>query len=243
MKHQDRFTIVGGGLAGSLMAIYLGRAGYAVEVYERRPDPRQAGADAGRSINLAISTRGLYALEQVGLRDAVLAMAVPMRGRMIHSLTGDLTFQPYGTRDQAINSVSRAGLNQLLLNAAERAGPVPIHFDQRCDEVDLETGTLAFVSPGGERRTVETGTILGADGAFSAVRSQMQRRERFNYSQEYLAHGYKELYIPPAPGGGFQLEPNALHIWPRGGFMMIALPNADGSFTCTLFWAFQGAVS
>lgn len=240
MTRPDQFTIVGGGLAGSLMAIYLGRAGNPVEVYERRPDPRLAGADAGRSINLAISTRGLYALEQVGLRDAVLAMAVPMRGRMIHSATGELTFQPYGTRDQAINSVSRAGLNQVLLDAAEHSTRQPITFGQRCEEIDFEKRIITFASASGEPHSVECGTIIGADGAFSAVRSQMQRRERFNYSQEYLAHGYKELYIPPASAGGFRMEPNALHIWPRGGFMMIALPNFDGSFTCTLFWAFEG---
>jgi kynurenine 3-monooxygenase len=238
---SDRFTVIGGGLAGSLMAIYLGRRGHPVSVYERRPDPRLAGAEAGRSINLAISTRGLYALEQVGLRDKVLAMAVPMRGRMIHDTVGKLTFQPYGTRDQAINSVSRGGLNQLLLDAAEAvAGPVV--FQHRLEAMELETGKLTFSSPSGLSE-VESRAVVGADGAFSAVRAQMQRRERFNYSQEYLAHGYKELYIPPASGGGFRMEPNALHIWPRGGFMMIALPNFDGSFTCTLFWAFQGANS
>ncbi len=235
---EDRFTIIGGGLAGSLMAVYLGRRGYDVQVFERRPDPRRAGAEGGRSINLAISTRGLHALEQVGLRDQVLAMAVPMRGRMIHALDGELTFQPYGTRDQAINSVSRGGLNQLLLDAAEKtAGPV--QFQHRLEEMDLETKTLTFATPT-TSSVVDGGVVIGADGAFSAVRSQLQRRERFDYSQEYLAHGYKELYIPPASGGGFRMEPNALHIWPRGGFMMIALPNFDGSFTCTLFWAFEG---
>jgi kynurenine 3-monooxygenase len=238
---SNQFTVIGGGLAGSLMAIYLGRRGQTVKVYERRPDPRLAGAEAGRSINLAISTRGLYALEQVGLRDKVLAMAVPMRGRMIHDTSGKLTFQPYGTRDQAINSVSRGGLNQLLLDAAEEtAGPVI--FQHRLEEMELDTARLTFSSPAGPVQ-VDGGTVVGADGAFSAVRTQLQRRERFNYSQEYLAHGYKELYIPPASAGGFRMEPNALHIWPRGGFMMIALPNFDGSFTCTLFWAFQGANS
>jgi kynurenine 3-monooxygenase len=237
----DGYTIVGAGLAGSLMALLLGRDGYQVDIYERRPDPRLAGADVGRSINLAISARGLHALDQVGLKDEILSMAVPMRGRMIHDTAGHLTFQAYGTRDQAINSVSRAGLNIALLNAASRLHLVQMHFGQRCTDIDLGREQLEFTSPEGELSRVHAGdTIIAADGAFSAVRSQLQKRELFDYSQSYLAHGYKELYIPPKPSGGFQLEPNALHIWPRGGFMMIALPNMDGSFTCTLFWAFEG---
>ena len=226
------------------MALLLGRDGYQVDVYERRPDPRRAGAEAGRSINLAISARGLHALDQVGLKDEILAMAVPMRGRMIHDGSGNLTFQAYGTRHQAINSVSRAGLNIALLNAASRLPQVRMHFGLRCTGIDLERTQLEFTSQEGDlSRVYAADTIIGADGAFSAIRSQMQQRELFDYSQSYLAHGYKELYIPPKPGGGFQMEPNALHIWPRGGFMMIALPNQDGSFTCTLFWAFEGGNS
>ena len=237
------FSVVGAGLAGSLMAILLGRAGHRVQVLERRLDPRRAGADLGRSINLAISTRGLHALEQVGLKDEVLASAVPMRGRMIHSPTGELAFQPYGTGGQAINSVNRAGLNMLLLEAAERQAHLTIEFDRRLGSIDLERNTLELTSRSGETVTLPAGTIIGTDGAFSAVRGQLQIRDRFSYAQTYLAHGYKELYIPPGPGGGFQMEPNALHIWPRGGYMMIALPNQDGSFTCTLFWAFEGSNS
>lgn len=237
------FTVIGAGLAGSLMAIFLGRAGHRVQVFERRLDPRRAGAEGGRSINLAISTRGLHALEQVGLKDQVLSNAVPMRGRMIHSPTGELTFQPYGTGGQAINSVSRAGLNLMLLEAAERQAHLTIGFDQRLGSIDFDRGTLEFTSRAGEVTTAPAGAIVGTDGAFSAVRGQLQIRDRFSYSQSYLAHGYKELYIPPGPGGSFQMEPNALHIWPRGGYMMIALPNQDGSFTCTLFWAFEGANS
>ena len=235
---QPDFSVIGAGLAGSLMAIFLGRAGHAVRVYERRPDPRTAGAEGGRSINLAISARGLHALEQVGLKDQVLRGAVPMRGRMIHSPTGDLAFQPYGTSGQAINSVSRAGLNLLLLEAAEREARLEVLFNHRLNAVDFERGTLQFTT---QPEPVASGTIIGADGAFSAVRGQFQFRDRFSYSQSYLEHGYKELYIPPGPGGSFQMEPNALHIWPRGGYMMIALPNQDGSFTCTLFWPFEGA--
>jgi kynurenine 3-monooxygenase len=235
---QPDFSVIGAGLAGSLMAIFLGRAGHAVRVYERRPDPRTAGAEGGRSINLAISARGLHALEQVGLKEQVLRGAVPMRGRMIHSPTGNLAFQPYGTSGQAINSVSRAGLNLLLLEAAEREARLEVLFNHRLNAVDFERGTLQFIT---QPDPVVSGTIIGADGAFSAVRGQFQFRDRFSYSQSYLAHGYKELYIPPGPGGSFQMEPNALHIWPRGGYMMIALPNQDGSFTCTLFWPFEGA--
>ena len=235
---QPDFSVIGAGLAGSLMAIFLGRAGHAVRVYERRPDPRTTGAEGGRSINLAISARGLHALEQVGLKDQVLRSAVPMRGRMIHSPTGALAFQPYGTTGQAINSVSRAGLNLLLLETAEREAHLKVLFDHRLSGVDFERGTLHFTT---QTEPVASGSIIGADGAFSAVRGQFQFRDRFSYSQSYLEHGYKELYIPPGPGGSFQMEPNALHIWPRGGYMMIALPNQDGSFTCTLFWPFEGA--
>jgi kynurenine 3-monooxygenase len=234
------FSVIGAGLAGSLMALFLGRAGHRVQVYERRADPRTAGAEGGRSINLAISARGLHALEQVGLRDKVLSGAVPMKGRMIHSPTGELTFQPYGAAGQAINSVSRAGLNLLLLEAAEKQAHLEVKFGHRLGRIDFERATLEFTSPTGSPVSAEAGTIIGTDGAFSAVRGQLQFRDRFSYSQSYLAHGYKELYIPPASGGGFQLEPNALHIWPRGSFMMIALPNQDGSFTCTLFWPFEG---
>ena len=243
MNERPDFTVVGAGLAGSLMAVFLGRAGHRVQVFERRPDPRSAGAEGGRSINLAISTRGLHALEQVGLRELVLANAVPMRGRMIHSPAGELAFQPYGTSGQAINSVSRAGLNAMLLEAAEQQTHLRVAFDHRLETIDFERGTLHFSSRSSTTITAPSGTIIGTDGAFSAVRGQLQIRDRFSYSQDYLPHAYKELYIPPGPGGSFQMEPNALHIWPRGGYMMIALPNQDGSFTCTLFWPFEGANS
>jgi kynurenine 3-monooxygenase len=159
---------------------------------------------------------------------------------MIHSPTGALAFQPYGTSGQAINSVSRAGLNMMLLEAAEQQAHLRIAFDHRLEGIDFERGTMSFSSRSGGTATALSGSIIGADGAFSAVRRQLQVRDRFSYSQNYLAHGYKELYIPPGPDGRFQMEPNALHIWPRGGYMMIALPNQDGSFTCTLFWPFEG---
>lgn len=240
----DRYTVVGAGLAGSLMAVLLARLGHEVEVFDRRPDPRRKGAEAGRSINLAISARGLHAMERAGIAEEILAMAIPMRGRMIHPVRGPVAFQPYGTAGQAINSVSRADLNIALLNAAEREQGVRLTFGERCRRVDLHRGELVLEQEQtGTVRTVEAGIIVGADGAWSAVRNRMQRMDRFDYQQSWLSHGYKELYIPPADGGGFRMERHALHIWPRGGYMMIALPNADGSFTCTLFWPFEGPAS
>ncbi len=243
MATSDRtFTVFGAGLAGSLMAIYLARAGHRVHLYERRPDPRTASAERGRSINLALSTRGIDALERIGLAEEVLASAIPMPGRMIHSPSGELTFQQYA-RDgkQAINSVSRAGLNEILISAADREENVEIHFDARCTGVDFDSGEASVLDgASGQTRSVPTNHIIGADGAFSGVRSSMQRRDRFSYSQDYLTHGYKELTIPAGEGGSFAIEKQALHIWPRGTYMMIALPNADGSFTCTLFWPFEG---
>jgi len=239
---RERFTVVGGGLGGALMAIYLGRAGYEVEVVERRGDPRAGPAREGRSINLAISVRGLHALGQVGLAGEILEMAIPMRGRMMHSPRGALRFQPYGTRkDQVINSVSRSGLNAVLLNAAEKLPNVRIRFGARCTGVDLEKGVVSFVDEiTGEAGTSPEAAVIGADGAFSAVRQQMQTLEGFRHEQAPLAHGYKELTIPAGSEGAFVLERNALHIWPRGESMMIALPNRDGSFTCTCFWPLEG---
>lgn len=241
------FTIFGAGLAGPLMAVFLARRGHRVELYERRADPRLGSTERGRSINLALSTRGIDALARVGLAEGVLATAIPMRGRMIHPPEREprLTLLPY-SRDPAhcINSVSRGGLNITLLNAAESLPGVRVHFGVRCLGMDFETGRAEAIDVAtGARRMIETETVIAADGAFSGVRSSMQIRDRFDYSQMYLPHGYKELTIPPAApgsGGGFRMEPNALHIWPRGTYMMIALPNQDGSFTCTLFWPFEG---
>jgi len=249
MNHSrsQHFTIFGAGLSGALMAVYLARRGHKVDLFERRSDPRVGEPERGRSINLALSTRGLDALARVGLADEVMATAIPMRGRMIHPRMKDppLVFQPYSKDAKlAINSVSRGGLNMTLLNAAEREAGVRIHFAQRCLGVDFETGRAEVLDQSGGAngavRWVETETIIAADGAFSGVRSSMQKRDRFDYSQSYLPHGYKELTIPGAAGGGHRIEKNALHIWPRGTYMMIALPNQDGSFTCTLFWPFEG---
>ena len=235
-------TIVGAGLGGALMAVFLGRAGHRVRVYDRRPDPRKGGLGRGRSINLAISTRGLAALEHVGLDKKLLEVAIPMRGRMVHALDGGLTFQPYGHEAQhVIHSVSRGGLNRLLVEAAEAMPNVEVRFGRRCVDVDLETAACVFTDiDTGASDSVAADLVIGADGAFSEVRQAMQQTDRFEYAQTYLEHGYKELTIPAAERGGFRMEPNALHIWPRGGFMMIALPNVDGSYTCTCFWPFAG---
>jgi kynurenine 3-monooxygenase len=234
---QRPVAIVGAGLAGALFACYLGRAGKRVQVFEKRSDPRLGPSDRGRSINLALSVRGIHALREVGLADEVLKQSVLMRGRMIHARDGKLTFQPYGKDDsEALNSVSRAGLNRLLIEEAAKHTTVQLFFDHKCAGLDAAAGTVDFHS--GTHANAEA--VIGADGAYSAVRSALQHREGFNFSQDYLTHGYKELTIPAGPGGEHRIEKNALHIWPRGNFMMIALPNLDGSFTCTLFWPFEG---
>ena len=240
-----RCTLIGGGLAGGLLAVYLARAGLDVDLYEMRPDPASGQAVRGRSINLAISVRGIHALQEIGLADEILKLAVPMRGRMIHPVTGDLHFQPYDKDpSRHINSISRADLNGALLEAAKRCPNARLHFDWKCVEVDLERpGARLVHTQTREERQTDTPVVIGIDGAWSAVRRSMQRLDRFNYSQHYLRHGYKELSIPANAGGGFAMEPNALHIWPRRSYMMIALPNADGSFTCTLFFPHEGAES
>lgn len=224
-------AIVGAGLTGSLLACYLARRGLPVTLYERRPDPRTGAAERGRSINLAISARGLDALERIGLAGQVMADALPMRGRMIHPVAGELNFQPYSAAgDRSINSISRGALNNALLDAAEKAPGVEIRFDHRLTGLD----PMAFDTPDGEV-TAEADVVLGADGAGSAVRAALVRAGRITETVDLLGHGYKELTIPAADGE-FALDPGALHIWPRGTSMMIALPNPDRSFTCTLFW-------
>lgn len=240
MKNKP-VAIVGAGLAGSLMAALLGERGYEVTVFEMRGDPRRTQVPRGRSINLAISTRGLTALRRIGLDTEILKSGVPMKGRMIHSAAGKTTFQAYDRTGQAINSVSRGDLNIALIEAAEQHASVEFLFDHRLKRFDLDDQVLEFEL--GDPVTVESyraGVVIGADGGFSSVRRPMLRTDGFSYSQDYLEHGYKELTIPAGAGGAYELEKNALHIWPRGGYMMIALPNADGSFTCTLFWPMTG---
>ncbi len=245
MQGNERVTVVGAGLVGSLLSLYLARRGFQVEVLERRPDMRREVVDAGRSINLAISTRGLYALRQVGLEEEALRHAIPMRGRMIHPVRGELAFQPYGKDDsQHINSLSRAWLNQFLMTQAEATDRVRIRFRQRVSGIDFESGTLTVHDDAtGTTRTEATAALFGTDGANSVVRQAMVQRPGYTASQEQLSHGYKELTIPAGPEGAWRMEKHALHIWPRGSYMLIALPNLDGSFTCTLFLPFQGPVS
>jgi kynurenine 3-monooxygenase len=252
----ERVAIVGAGLAGCLLATLLGRRGIPVTLYERRPDPRVAGPERGRSINLALSARGLEALDQVGLRAQALDRALPMHGRMVHSAAGEQSFRPYSADGgQAINSISRAELNAALLDAAARTPGVSLRFSSRLRDLDLATGVLRFGTgpgpdsgsgpgsdlgpgsgsgPGSEEAKADI--VLAADGAYSVARRAVTFRPGFSYRQDYLEHGYKELTIPATPSGDFALDPNALHIWPRGSSMMIALPNLDRSFTCTLFW-------
>jgi kynurenine 3-monooxygenase len=237
-------TILGGGLVGCLLSIYLAQRGHQIQIVERRSDPRKLPWDAGRSINLALSDRGWNALEGVGLADRVRQTGIPMYGRMMHSPEGKLTYQPYGEEGQAIYSVSRSKLNEVLMELAEERENIRILFNEKCTEVDLEHASVTL-------ENLETGSysilngdlVFGADGVFSSVRGAMQRTNRFNYSQEYIEHGYKELTIPALPGGSWAMDKNALHIWPRGSFMMIALPNLDGSFTGTLFFPFEGELS
>jgi len=255
---RPRVLIVGAGLVGALLAHELGARGYPVLLVERRGDPRARGAIAGRSINLAISVRGFHALDRAGLGDRVRERAIRMPGRMIHPRHGDAFFQPY-SRDptRAIHSVSRSRLNMLLIEAAAALPTVELRFDRRALDVDFKRPQVTFrhEAPGAAAatETIDADMVIAADGAYSAIRAVMQRNERFDYQQSFLGHGYKELSIPAlaedadgsalAPHAPFALEPHALHIWPRGGSMMIALPNPDGSFTCTLFWPFGSTAS
>jgi kynurenine 3-monooxygenase len=236
-----KFVLVGSGLAGGLLAAYLGRRGFEVDLYERRADPREGNIVGGRSINLAISTRGIHALEQIGIAGKALRPAIPMRGRMIHDKSGALHFAPYDVDPKkCINSIGRASLNTAVIEAAQRYPNVRVHFNHKCTDVNLAEPICHLENETG-KLTVRGDAVIGVDGAFSAVRASMQRNiDNFQYDESYLAHGYKELTIPPAPDGSWRIEKNALHIWPRKSFMMIALPNPDGSFTCTLFWEFEG---
>ncbi len=240
MKKPEHIIILGAGLVGSLLAVYLLKRGYRVTLYERRPDMRKVQIPAGRSINLALSDRGWRALEGVNLAEDIRRIGIPMKGRMIHPQQGKIYFQPYGKEGQAIYAVSRGILNCTLLDLAEKAG-AGIIFNQRCTSVDLANNTAKFQhSETNETSEAKADLIFGADGAYSAARLQLQFTDRYNYSQSYLEHGYKELMFTANADGTHQLEKYALHIWPRGGYMLIALPNLDGTFTVTLFFPFKG---
>lgn len=237
---MKKATIVGGGLVGSLLACYLSKRGFGVEVYERRNDPRGADAERGRSINLALSNRGWRALEKVGLAEKVKPIAIPMKGRFLHNIDGSTAFLPYSTDGQAIYSVSRGDLNRIMIEEADAFKEVDFYFNQRCANIDFGKNEIEFTHVKTGEKTAKTAEIIfGTDGAFSEVRNRMQHTSGFNFSQTYETYAYKELHIPDL-NGEWQLEKNALHIYPRGSFMMIALPNMDGSFTVTLFAPLEG---
>ena len=236
---KQKVIVIGAGLAGSLLAIYLAKRGIATDVYESRGDMRKTETVAGRSINLALSNRGIAALKEIGLDEYMLAEAVPMHGRMIHAVDGQTKLLPYSGRSgEFINSISRAGLNIALMNEAEKSADVKFYFNEKCVDYDCQSGETKFESG----KIVKGDTLIATDGAGSKVRDAMLHGgvPRFNFSQQWLEHGYKELHIPPDDDGDFMMEKNALHIWARRAFMMIALPNFDGSFTCTLFLAHAG---
>lgn len=247
-RDTPEITLVGAGLAGSLLAIFLARRGHRVTLLERRLDPRKTGPSGGRSINLALANRGIVALEEVGVMESLRSVLIPMAGRMLHDEEGRLRLIPYGNKPhEVIESVSRGGLNTLLLDAAESTGRVTIRFGETVCGVDFDERQVRFLA--GENREPQTmpyDVLIGTDGSASAVRAAILERSGGRLAEEPLGHGYKELTIPASDAGGsgvggrFRMEKNALHIWPRGEFMLIALPNVDGSFTATLFLPNQG---
>lgn len=241
MAEEKKATIIGAGLVGSLWAVYLSKAGYKVTIYERRSDIRKAEISAGKSINLALSVRGWTALDKVGVGDEIRKIAIPMHGRVMHDLEGNLAYQPYGKDGEAIFSVSRGKINATMMDIAEKHGQATIHYMHTCEGVNTDTGEATLLNQTtGETITVKSDIVFAADGAFSNVRHHsFQRKSRFSYSQNYIADGYRELLLPANPDGSYQMDKNALHIWPRGRFMMIALPNEDGSFTGTLFMPYE----
>ena len=244
MKTEENILIIGAGLCGSLLALRLGQRGYNVRVMERRSDLRKEDISAGRSINLALSNRGIKALKMVGLENKVKSLCIPMYGRMLHDKSGNTKLSKYSGRDgEYINSISRELLTALLIDEAEALKNVSFEFHQKCDAVDFENNIARFTH--GKNRTTldcEANRIFGTDGAGSILRKSYlsKRKFLFSFSQNFLTHGYKELTIPATKGGGYKTEKNALHIWPRGDYMIIALPNLDGSFTVTLFLAYEG---
>lgn len=234
-------SIIGAGLAGSLLAILLSRQGWRITLYERRGDPRVSDYESGRSINLALAERGRNALRQAGVEDAVMAKAVMMRGRMVHPRHGEPQLQRYGRDDsEVIWSIHRKDLNTTLLQLAEDAG-AQVHFHRRLHTVDFDAGYARFIDDRNDHpHDIRFDTLIGADGAGSALRAAMNRKHPLDERIDFLDHSYKELEIPPTDDGGFRIEANALHIWPRGNYMCIALPNDEGTFTVTLFLPNEG---
>lgn len=238
---QKNISIVGAGLVGSLLACYMSKRGHRVSVYERRPDMRTAGYVGGRSINLALSHRGWKALKKIGLDKAVQKIAIPMTGRMIHDVAGNTQLIPYGKEGQAIYSVSRGELNKIMVQKADKLKEVDFYFNEQCSKIDFEKTHLTFQNLATENISeITADLIFGGDGAYSQTRYEMQKTPNFNVSQQHEQYGYKELHIPADGNGNHAIEKNALHIWPRKSFMMIALPNMDGSFTVTLFAPLKG---
>ncbi len=242
INDKKNVVIAGAGLVGSLWACYMANRGHLVNVFERRADMRKEDVSAGRSINLAMSTRGWNALKKIGIDKELLQIAIPMHGRMIHQEDGTTDFQAYGKEGQYIYSISRGELNKDLMNKADENDHIEFHFNQKCTNIDFKKNVVQVESENG-RGMFNADLIFGTDGAFSAVRYQLQKKPLFNYAQQYLEHGYKELSIPANEDGTHKLDKNALHIWPRESFMLIALPNLDGSFTVTLFLQFKGETS
>ncbi|XP_068182631.1 kynurenine 3-monooxygenase [Antennarius striatus] len=237
-KRRKVVAVVGGGLVGALNACFFAKRGFDVELFEAREDIRTARTVKGRSINLALSHRARQALKHVGMEEKIVSQGIPMHARMIHSLSGKHSAIPYGKKGQYILSVDRANLNKQLLTAAETYPNTTLKFDRKLLDWSPETGEMTFSRLDGLEEHSKADLIVGCDGAFSAIRKQFLRRSRFNYSQTYIPHGYMELSMP-AVKGEFAMEPNYLHIWPRNTFMMIALPNMDKTFTCTLFMPFE----
>jgi kynurenine 3-monooxygenase len=242
MEENKSAIIVGAGLVGSLWAVYLSKAGYKVTIYERRSDIRLAEISAGKSINLALSARGWKALDTVGVGDEIREIGIPMYGRTMHDTEGNLTNQAYGKEGEAIYSVSRGGVNARLMDIAEHKGGATIHYNHECVGADTKKGIVHLKNKEtGEQISDQADVVFAADGAFSAMRYHaFQKLDRFNFSQRFIEDGYREILLPAGENGAYQIEKNALHIWPRGRFMMIALANEDGSFTCTLFMPHEG---
>lgn len=237
---KEKIDLLGAGLIGSLLAIYLKKRGLDVTIYEKRQDWRNSNKSGeGRSINMALSDRGWNALEKAGLKEKVLPYTLPLSGRRIHDEHGNTYFQPYGKENQAIYSISRNVFNELLMDEAEALG-TKIYFNHKVENVNVSKREVEFCLKDGSEKRMTSDVLIGSDGSYSSLRNAFQSQVRFNFYQKFISHGYKELHIPPTATGDFALDPKALHIWPRGKFMLIALPNLDKSFTCTLFLPFEG---
>jgi kynurenine 3-monooxygenase len=243
MGTRGKCIVAGGGPVGALLAIVLARRGYTVELFEARPDSRKTSIYEGKSINIALSDRGWTALESIGVASGLRDNAVPMSGRTIHGIDGGISYQPYGRPDDAIWSVSRGGINEQLMTIAESEATVTTHFEHKLVDLDFDTGDATFRAAAGIDVQASADYVFGADGAYSKIHRLAQGRPRFSYSQNYMPQCYIELGIPAGPDGAHQLEANSLHIWPRKRFMLIALPNPDGTFTCTLFLDHSGKPS